>query len=149
MLSSFELKLVNIRDDLDMVCAQMQPGLWGKDNEMTSYQPVHLKKFLENDQNLLLLAYDSDRIAGAALCYILPHPAGDHSLYVHELDTHPDYRRQGVATKLMQELFKIAKDRRLKEVWVGTETTNGVADAFYKSLMPYEIEPSIIYSYKP
>jgi ribosomal protein S18 acetylase RimI-like enzyme len=127
----------------------MQPRLWGNDNEMTSYQPEQLKKYLENDQNLLLLAYEGEKIAGAALCYILPHPAGDHSLYVHELDTHLNYRRQGVATKLMQELFTIAKQRKLKEVWVGTETTNKIADAFYKSLMPYEIEPSIIYSYKP
>jgi ribosomal protein S18 acetylase RimI-like enzyme len=142
------LKQIASSEDLGAICAQMQPELWGKDNEMTSYQPEHLKKFLETDQNLLMVAYDNDTIAGVALCYELPHPAGDHSLYVHELDTHPDYRRQGVATQLMKELFKIAKKRGLREVWVGTETSNKIADKFYRSLNPHEVEPSYIYSYK-
>jgi aminoglycoside 3-N-acetyltransferase I len=115
---------------------------------MTSYQPDQLKKFLKNDQNILLLAYDGDKITGVALCYELPHPAGEHSLYVHELDTHPDYRRKGVATQLMNKLRHIAKERGMIEVWVGTETTNEVADKFYRSLDPYEVEPSIIYAYK-
>ena len=141
------LKLVNSQDDLKATCAQMQPDTWGKDNEITSYQPENLKTFLEKG-GILLLAYDGDKVAGAALCYEMPHPAGDHSLYVHELDTHPDYRRQGVATALMQELMRIGKDRGLTELWVGTETTNTGADAFYKSLKPYEIEPSFIYAYK-
>ena len=48
----------------------------------------------------------------------------------------------------MRKLMEIAKDRKLEEVWVGTETDNDAANAFYKSLKPYEIEPSIIYAYK-
>lgn len=140
--------VVSLKDNLEAICEQMQPGEWGKDNEMTSYQSDRLRKYLEDDKHILLLAKDGEKIAGAALCYILPHPAGEDSLYVHELDTHPDYRRQGVATKMMQELQRIAKEKGLKEVWLGTETTNDAANAFYKSLNPTEIEPSIIYAYE-
>jgi ribosomal protein S18 acetylase RimI-like enzyme len=147
MGSNLTLVMITLSDNLENICAQMQPDLWGKDNEMTSYQPENLNKFLKCG-GLLLLAKDDEKIAGAALCYELPHPAGEHSLYVHELDTHPHYRRQGVATALMNELNKIAAHRGLTEVWLGTETDNDAANAFYKSLHPYEIEPSIIYAYK-
>lgn len=53
-----------------------------------------------------------------------------------------------MATKLMQRALEIAKEKRLREVWVGTETDNDIAKVFYASLDPYEVEPSIIYSYK-
>jgi ribosomal protein S18 acetylase RimI-like enzyme len=141
------LKLITAADDLDAICDQIQPQKWGKDNEMTSYQPASLKKLLQ-EKGILLLAYDGGKIAGIALCYILYHPAGDDSLYVHELDTHPDYRRQGIGTRLMNKAREIAEEKQLKEIWVGTEITNQAARALYKSLMPYEEEPSIIYSYK-
>ena len=144
---NLDLHLATTNDDLEAICKQMQPDEWGTDNEMTSYQPESLRKFLEQG-GLLILAKDDEKIAGAALCYELPHPAGDDSLYVHELDTHPDYRRQGVGTAIMRKIMEVAKERRLTEVWVGTETENTTADAFYRSLQPYEIEPSIIYAYK-
>ena len=145
---SLTLHVVTTDDDLTAICEQMQPGKWAKDNEMTSYQPEHLASLLKNDKSLLLLAYDGEKIAGAALCYELPHPAGDHSLYVHELDTHPDYRRHGVATTIMERLMEIAKERKLTELWVGTEMENTTARSFYASLKPYEIEEAVIYSYK-
>jgi ribosomal protein S18 acetylase RimI-like enzyme len=129
------------------ICDQMQPDQWAVDNEMTSYQPANLKKFLSNEQNLIVLSKEDEKITGIAICYILPHPAGDDSLYVHELDTHPDYRRQGIATRIMRKIEEIAEKYNLKEVWVGTETDN-VANKFYRSLQPDEICPSVIYSFE-
>lgn len=144
---AFTLHTVSKADDLRQICEQMQPDGWGEDNEMSSYQPESLKAFLEAD-GILLLAKDGKKIAGAALCYIHRHPAGNDSLYVDELDTHPDYRRQSVATQLMNKVGEIAKGKGCREVWVSTETDNAPADAFYRTLDPYEIEPSYIYSYK-
>jgi ribosomal protein S18 acetylase RimI-like enzyme len=134
-------------DDLDAVCAHMQPGKWGTDNEMTSYKPESLGRFLERG-GLLLVALDNAKIAGAALCYKLPHPDGDDTLYVHELDTHPDFRRQGVATALMRELFKIAKERGLSEVWLGADDDNEAANALYRKLDPSDVDRTITYTYK-
>jgi len=141
------LQIVTTHDDLDAICAQMQPGLWAVDNQMTSYKPELLRKFLESG-GILLLAKDGDKIAGAVIAYKLLHPAGEDSLYVHELDTHPDYRRQGVATMLINKCREIAKDMNLAEVWLGTETDNAAANGFYKTLNPDEIESSVIYAYK-
>lgn len=144
----FQLQQLKAVDDLNAICEQMQPEAWGVDNEMTSYRPDRLKKYLQSENTLLLLAKDDEKIAGAALCYVLPHPASEDSLYVHEFDTHPDYRRQGVATAMMHELQKIAKEKGLIEVWVSTEMTNEVADKFYRKLNPTEIEPAYVYAYK-
>ena len=146
-MSRFTTAFVRKSDNLSAICAQMQPEAWGNDNEMTSYQPQLLERFLEAG-HVLLLAYRGDQIVGAAIAHELLHPAGEHSLYVHELDTHPNYRRQGIATLLMSELTKFAKDKGLTEVWLGTESENQAANALYKRLDPYEIEPSVIYAYK-
>lgn len=144
---ALELQQVASRDSIEAICQQMQPEVWGDDNEMTSYQPESLQKFLESG-GVLILAKDGEKIVGAALGYIHRHPDGNDSLYVDELDTHPDYRRQGVATHLMNKAGEIAKEKGCTEVWVSTETTNETADKFYCSLDPYEVEPSYIYTYK-
>lgn len=126
----------------------MRTDNWAADNEMSNYQPDALRKFLSEPDNLLLLAYDGDKIAGAVIAHELKHPDGDNHFYVHELDTHPDYRRQGVGRMMMDELVKISKNRGCAELWLGTETDNIAAQKLYESLGPTETEQTITYSYK-
>lgn len=142
------IKQIKLDDDLQSICQQLQPSNWAADNEMHSYQIDSLRSFLQSKSSVLLLAYNGDNIAGVLLGYILPHPAGEDSLYVHELDTHPDYRRQGVASQLMQVVFELAAQQKLTEVWVGTEVNNMPANALYKKLKPGETESAIMYSYQ-
>jgi len=141
------IRRVGVHDDLSDICAQMQPGNWASDNEMTSYQPKALQDFLQQN-GILLLAYEADNIAGVALCYTMPHPDGNRMLYVHELDTHPNFRRQGIATQLMQAVFGLAKERGLSEVWLGADKDNAGANALYTKLNPVDADPTITYSYK-
>lgn len=142
------LKIISMSNNIDAICNQMTADNWAADNEMTNYQPEALKSFLINPKNILLLAYDGNKIAGAALAYEVPHPEGENYLYVHELDTHPDYRRQGVGTMLMKEVLKIAKERGCYELWLGTEDDNVAAQKLYESLNPAEIDKTITYTYK-
>ena len=143
-----KIHLATTNDDLNSIALQIQPELWGKDNEMTAYEPELLKQFIDAG-NYLVLVYEGEKIAGVATAYKLLHPAADgSSLYVHEVDTHPDYRQQGVATMLMEELFKIAKEEGLYETWVGADTGNQPAHNLYKNLHPYEQDPCTIYAYK-
>src|SRR5688500_13054331 len=143
---SVKIKRIFLADDLTAICEQMQPDLWGRDNDISSWQPETLKQFLQQNGHLLL-ACAGDKIAGAALCYDMPPPAAvDRSFYVNELDTHPDFRRQGIGTLLMQEAFKLGKELGASEVWVATETDNDAANGLYTKLQPYEIEQSITYS---
>jgi aminoglycoside 6'-N-acetyltransferase I len=144
---AFEIRQVSKKDDLKSVCAQMQSDNWAADNEMTSYKPEYLKKFMRQN-GILLLAYSGEKIAGVLLAYALHHPDGNGHLYVHELDTHPDFRRQGVATLLMNEAFKFAKALGMDELWLGTEDDNEAAKALYQKLGPTEVDNGPTYSYK-
>jgi aminoglycoside 3-N-acetyltransferase I len=149
MDSIFSIIRAKTSDNLVAIAAQIQPELWDEDNEMTAYEPELLKKFLDGEGNHLVLVYEGDKIAGIAIAHELLHPAADgSSLYVHELDAHPDYRQKGVGTMLMEEMFKIAKERGLAEVWLGADDGNEPAHALYKKLKPTEEDPCTIYSYK-
>jgi|GEM_PF-2217867 len=64
---------------------------------MDSYEPEKLHAFLKAG-GILMLAKDGDNIAGVTVAHILPDPSGKDMLLVFGLDTHPGYRRQGVAT---------------------------------------------------
>jgi ribosomal protein S18 acetylase RimI-like enzyme len=143
-----DIRRIVATDDLEAICAQMTPEGWGKDNEMTRYDPASLKVFLEHD-NYLVLAYDGDKIAGAAIASVVLHPSkNSDSLFINEVDTHPDYRRQGIAMKLMEELLAISRERKLSEAWVGADEGNTPAHELYKKLNPYELDPNTIYGYK-
>lgn len=146
MSQSIQIQLVSINDDLSAICSQMQPGLWAEDNEMDSYEPEKLRAFLEAG-GILLLAKDGDSIAGVIVAHILPDPSGKNMFFVFSLDTHPNYRRQGVATMLMNKCRDIAKKKGLAEVWIIANSDNEPANKFYQSLNPDEVEPSVMYAY--
>lgn len=141
------VKLITQSDDLQAICKQMQPDNWAADNEMTSYTVEGLKNFLKDPTNILLLAYDDHLVAGVALAYEMTHPVGVNYLYLHELDTHPDYRRKGIGTLLMNELRSIGKARGCKEMWLEVDDDNPGAQKLYDSLSPTDIEKTITYSY--
>lgn len=135
------------RDNLTFICSQIKGHLWAEDNEMTDYKESALKEFLEDDDNVLVLAWHKEKIAGIALCYIMKHPEGSRMLYVHELDTHPDYRNQGVATKVVNYIKDYAQKNSINEVWLATEQDNDIANKLYRKLEPTEIEKSVTYTY--
>ena len=142
-----QVEAVTLSDNLDAICSQMQPGLWGADNEMDSYEPERLRAFLKAG-SILLLAKDGENIAGVIVAHILPDPSGKNMFFVFSLDTHPNYRRQGVATMLMNKCKEIAKEKGLVEVWIIANSDNEPANSFYKSLSPDEVESSVMYAYK-
>ena len=145
---SFEVRLLSEDNDLQGICAQMQPDVWGADNEMSSYRPEDLGRFLDAG-GIAFLALSEDRIAGIAICYRIVHPSGDDTLYVHELDTHPDFRRQGVGTAILNEAFALAEELGLVEVWLGADEDNEPAHSLYRKLGPSEVEPGTVYVYAP
>ena len=113
---------------------------------MDPYEPERLRTFLEAG-GVLLLAKDGDNIAGAIVAHILPDPSGKSMFFVFSLDTHPDYRRQGIATLLMNKCKDIAKEKGLAEVWVIADSDNEPANSFYRSLNPDEAGSSVMYAY--
>jgi ribosomal protein S18 acetylase RimI-like enzyme len=90
---------------------------------------------LADDRTIFLAAFDGSDPVGFVFGYELPRRHGAPSLlFVYELDVDEPYRRQGVATRLMTELARIAKARGAAEGFVLTEPDNAAANALYESL---------------
>jgi ribosomal protein S18 acetylase RimI-like enzyme len=78
---------------------------------------------------------------GFAFGYELPRRHGNPSiLFVYELDVDPDCRRQGIATRLITELRRVAGSRGSTESFVLTDPENDAANALYASLGGERVE---------
>lgn len=54
--------------------------------------------------------------------------------YLQDLFTHPDYRGQGVARKLIQHVYQIAQQRNCDRVYWLTQESNHQAQALYNKV---------------
>lgn len=99
-----------------------------------------LKNAIKN--SLLTLAYmDGGELIGFVRC------VGDaeHVVLVQDLIVKKDYRRKGLAKKLMKEVFEKYKDVRW--IQVNTDGEDEVANAFYKAIGMKDISEAGVVSY--
>ncbi len=92
--------------------------------------------------SLLTLGYmDNDELIGFVRC------VGDaeHVVLVQDLIVKKDYRRKGLAKKLMKEVYEKYKDVRW--IQVNTDAMDEVANAFYKAIGMKEISEAGTVSY--
>lgn len=87
------------------------------------YEPLDrrdiFKKKIEHDPEALLVAEENGRLIGTV--FILYDP---WSSFIYHLGVHPDYRRQGVANKLMDEAEEILKARGINRPTLFVEEDN-------------------------
>ena len=99
-----------------------------------------LKNAIKN--SLLTLAYmDGEELIAFVRC------VGDveHVVLVQDLIVKKDYRRKGLAKKLMNEVFEKYKDVRW--IQVNTDGEDEVANAFYKAIGMKDISEAGVVSY--
>lgn len=143
---TIELRWLKADDaDLAEIAAELNTDDW---ETGPSFSAETLQKFLARDDRLYLVAYLDGKLAGAIHAYIYPHPAGATNLYIDEVDTREGARQKGVATAMMNEVFRMAKERGIDEAWLGTEHDNEAALALYHSLKPDEEENGPTFSWK-
>jgi ribosomal protein S18 acetylase RimI-like enzyme len=96
---------------------------------------------LAAEETIFLAAFDGTEPVGFVFGYELPRRHGSPSiLFVYELDVDEGHRRQGVATRLLEELGRIARSRGILEGFVLTEPDNDAANALYRSLGGERVE---------
>jgi ribosomal protein S18 acetylase RimI-like enzyme len=139
---------ITLQDNLSNIAMQCNADAWGEDSELLTYSESSLRKYLEDDDNILVGVLNDGHLAGVAIGYILAHPSGNKTLYVDELDTHPEYRRRGVATMMMEKFQSIGREKHCSEVWLSSSNDNHVAHAFYKKLRPSEQKSATIFGYE-
>jgi aminoglycoside 3-N-acetyltransferase I len=103
---------------------------------------------LADERTIFLAAFQGAEPIGFVFGYELPRRHGNPSiLFVYELDVDAAYRRQGIATRLMTELGRIAQARGIREGFVLTEPDNDAANALYASLAGERVD-SVMWDFR-
>ncbi len=90
---------------------------------------------LADQRTVFVVAFDGERPIGFAFGYVLDRRHGEPKIFfVYEVDVDPSYRRQGVATRLFDEMHRFAREQGARESFVLTEPENDAANALYASL---------------
>ena len=90
---------------------------------------------LGDDRTVFVTAFAGEEPVGLAFGYLLPRRRGDpEMLFVYEVDVEETYRRQGIATRMLRELERVARGRGVREGFVLTDADNDPARALYSSL---------------
>jgi ribosomal protein S18 acetylase RimI-like enzyme len=90
--------------------------------------------FLSDPASFVFGAYVGDAPAGLAWGVQIRYPTGRLVTYLHELDVHEKFRRQHIATSLIEESMALARLRGSTRFWLTTGGHNEVAQSVYASL---------------
>jgi ribosomal protein S18 acetylase RimI-like enzyme len=108
--------------------------------------PEHLATYLEHPTNLLIVAVTDGVVIGQVAAVLHHHPDKPTELYIDEVGVTPEHQRQGIATRLMEEIVTWGKTLGCEEVWLGTEIENTAARALYVRYA--EAQEIVMYSWE-
>lgn len=82
---------------------------------------VYYKRALNDNTHTAYLVYDGDTVVGAggvSFFQVMPtyHNPSGNKAYIMNMYTHPDYRRQGIAFKVLDMLVKECRERKITAV---------------------------------
>lgn len=95
--------------------------------------PARLRAYLAEPVNLMIVAVDGDLVVGQAAAVIHKHPDKPDELFIDEVGVSPDWRRQGIAQRMMQALFAHGRSLGCQASWLATEEDNLPARRLYES----------------
>lgn len=140
MASDYKIHQIS-QDDLVLMNALLE--MFGEVfNEKETYvgnQPTddYMRQLLGSDYFIALAAVSNEQTVGGLAAYELKKFEQERSeIYIYDLAVSAAHRRQGVATALIQELKKIAAERRAYVIFVQADTgpEDEAAIALYSKL---------------
>ena len=87
--------------------------------------------FLESSKKLFLVVNEKDKIIGYLIATFLSN-VWQKSVYLDDIFVEKGFRRKMIASNLMSELIKNAKQRKIKKIKLGVDVKNKKAILFYK-----------------
>ena len=96
--------------------------------------PDRLSAYLAAPGHVMVVALDGDMVVGQAAAVLHFHPDKVTELYIDEVGVSPAWQRQGIARRMVEELFAIGRELGCGEAWVGTELDNRPARQLYKAI---------------
>jgi aminoglycoside 6'-N-acetyltransferase I len=109
--------------------------------------PKRLKAYLAEPNHFLYVAVRDGEVVAQAAAVIHRHPDTATELYIDNMGVTPALHRQGIASRLMDELFAMGKRLGCEEAWVGTEHDNRPAQGLYEKFGA-QGEPFAMYLYE-
>ena len=94
----------------------------------------YLRKLLSNPHFIALVAIEGEDATGGLAAYELEKFEQDRrEIYIYDLAVLERYRRRGIATGLIRELQRIAKERRAYVIFVQADLEDAPAIRLYES----------------
>lgn len=109
--------------------------------------PTRLSAYLKERSHLMVLSVSGGVVVGQARGMVHRHPDLPTELYIDNLGVTADRRREGIATRLLDELVAWGRELGCEEAWVGTEVDNEAARALYEQ-RGSEAETFVLYFYE-
>jgi GNAT superfamily N-acetyltransferase len=125
------------RDDTEAIASMLEEldrfyGAAEIEPRSTRLAGVESALFTSPPAAFAVLAWaDSSLIGLASYSFLWPAAGVTRSLYLKELYVTAEYRRKGVGSLLMQEIFKTARAQNCSRVEWTTEVENAAARQFY------------------
>lgn len=141
-MTSSLISIRNLGPDDTHVLDRVRPGTF--DNPV---DPARAWAFLATRVNEIVVALDRGEVIGFASGTVLMHPDKANMFFVNEVSVHEDYRRQGIATRMCDRVFDLARDRGCEGIWLATEGDNAAARGFYRSLHGRETCGIVMYGW--
>jgi ribosomal protein S18 acetylase RimI-like enzyme len=99
-----------------------------------NWEPASVEAFLADSSNILILAKSAERVSGILTGHRLARLDDKKAtVLLYEIDVHPDFRKQGIASEMINSLKEEARSSGASEVWVITNKSNGAATALYEN----------------
>jgi ribosomal protein S18 acetylase RimI-like enzyme len=96
--------------------------------------PDTLAEYLATPCHHFVVAVAGGEVVGQVAAVVHKHPdERPVELYIDEVAVAPAFRRQGLAWRMLDEMFALGRELGCREAWVGTEVDNAPARAFYES----------------
>jgi aminoglycoside 6'-N-acetyltransferase I len=91
-------------------------------------------EYLRAPGHLFIVAAIDEMIVGQCACVIHRHfDQRPTELYIDDVGVAPEFRRMGIATRMLDLAFSIGRQEGCREAWVGTEHDNVPACSMYKA----------------
>jgi len=110
---------------------------------------AYLRELLEEPTFVAIAGYSGDQIVGGLAAYELRKFEQERrEIYIYDLAVLQEHRRQGVATRMIEELRHIARSRGAYVIYVQADYGDDAAIALYTKLgaredvIHFDIQPS-------
>jgi len=88
-------------------------------SEIEKYSASSLLEYIEEDADSVLIALSDEKIIGFCLTYY-----DDGLIWLSWIGVHSDFRRYGIAQKLLLEMEKTVRKRGAHKIWCDCRTVN-------------------------